>query len=143
MPLGVKNAHQVGAVIHGDVRLVIERRQNVVVVSVVVLAFDREHANAVIAHHAGRNIVLRRKRIRSAQHDIRTAIAKANGQICRLRGHVQACRNAYAFQWLVLNEFLADDLQDLHRLIGPFDPLLAEIGKIYALDIALQLRRSG
>src|SRR5579864_1816963 len=41
--LGMQNADQVGAIVHGDVRLVVESGEDVVVVGVVVLALDREN----------------------------------------------------------------------------------------------------
>jgi hypothetical protein len=56
---------------------------------------------------------------------------------------VQASGNARTFQRLVLDEFLTYDLQDLHGLVRPLDPLLAEIGELNAFNIVLQLRRSG
>jgi hypothetical protein len=34
-------------------------------------------------------------------------------------------------------------LQDLHGLIGPFNPLFAEIGKLKTFNIVLQLRGAG
>ena len=124
-------------------RFVIERGQDVAVIGVVVFAFDCEDRDPIIANQTCGNVILRRKRIRRAQHNVGAAVAQANGQICRLGGHVQAGGNAHALQRLVLDEFLADDLQDLHGLIGPFDPLLAQIGKLDAFDITLHLRRSG
>ncbi len=56
---------------------------------------------------------------------------------------MQAGRNTDALERLVLDEFLADDLQNLHRLVGPVDPLLAKIGEIQILHITSHLRRCG
>ena len=45
------------------------------------------------------------------------------------------CRQAemrMPLQRLVLDEFLADNLQDFHRLVRPVNPLLAQIGKLDA-----------
>ncbi len=137
--LGVQNRHQVSAIIHRDVRLVIDRRQNVVVVSVVVLALDGEDRNALIAHQAGRNIILRGERIRRAQHNVGSAVAQADRQVRRLRRNVQARRDANAFQRLVLDEFFADNLQHLHGLVRPLNALLAQFGQFQALDIAINL----
>ena len=75
--LGVQNGDQVGAVVHGDVRLVIERRHDVRVIGVVVLALDGEDGDAVVAHQAGRHVVLRGKRVGGAEHDIGAAVAQA------------------------------------------------------------------
>ncbi len=77
LPLGVQDGHQVRAVVHGDVRLVIDGSQDMAVVGVIVLALDGENRNAVVAHQAGGDIVLRRKRIGGAQHHIRAAVAQA------------------------------------------------------------------
>ncbi len=61
--LGVQNGDEVGAIVHGDVGLVIDRREDVVVIRVVVLTLDGVNRNALIADEAGRNIVLRGERI--------------------------------------------------------------------------------
>src|SRR5271166_734761 len=66
--LGVQNADEVGAVVHGDVRLVIDGGEDVIVVGVVVLALDGEDGNVVIADEAGGYVILRRQRIRGAEN---------------------------------------------------------------------------
>ena len=137
--LGVQNRDQVGAIVHGDVRLVIDGGQDVVVVGVVVLALDGEDRNALIAHQAGGNIVLGRERIRGAQHHVGAAVAQADGQVRGLGRNVQAGRDANALQRLVLDEFFADNLQHLHGLVRPLDALLAQFGQFQALDIAIDL----
>ena len=91
--LGVQDRDQVGAIIHRDLRLVIDGRQDVAVIRVVVLALDGEDRNVVVAHQAGGNVVLRGQRIRGAQHHFGAAIAQADGQVRGLGGHVQAGRN--------------------------------------------------
>ena len=70
------NGDQVGAIVHGHVRLVIERRENVLVVGVVVLALDGVDRNAVIAHQRGGDVILRGKRVGRAQHHVGAAIAQ-------------------------------------------------------------------
>src|SRR5439155_16175169 len=82
LTLGVQDADQVGAIVHGDVRLVVERGQDVAVIGVIVLALDGEHGNAVVADQAGGNVVLRRKRVGRAELDICASVTKANGQVC-------------------------------------------------------------
>ena len=64
--LGVQDRHQVGAIVHRDVWLVIDRGQNVVVVGVVVLALDGVDGNVVVAYQAGRHVILGGQRIRGA-----------------------------------------------------------------------------
>src|SRR5437016_7741327 len=56
---------------------------------------------------------------------------------------MQAARNTHSLQRLVLNEFLADDLQNLHGLVRPFNTLLAQIGEVQVLDVTIHLRRCG
>ena len=137
--LGVEDGDEVGAIVHGDVRLVIDGGEDVVVVSVVVLALDGEDGNVVVADQAGGDVVLRGKRIGGAEHDVGAAVAQADGQVRGLGGDVQAGRDANAFQRLVLDEFLADNLQHLHGLVRPLDALLAQIGQFQALDVAVNL----
>ena len=55
LTLGMQQGHKIGAIVHGDVRFVIDSGQNVAI-----LAFDGEDGNAVIAHQAGGHVVLRR-----------------------------------------------------------------------------------
>src|SRR6185369_1289640 len=47
LALGVENGDEIGAVIHSDVRLVIESSHDVAVVGIVVFALDGEHGDAV------------------------------------------------------------------------------------------------
>src|ERR1035438_7861417 len=55
---------------------------------------------------------------------------------------MQAGGNAYALERLVLDEFLTDDLQHLHRLVRPFDAFLAQIGQFKSLNVAADRRSS-
>ena len=137
----MQHVHQVGAVVHRDLRLVIDCRQDVLVVGVIVLALDGEYGDAVVAHQTGGHIILRGKRIGSAKHHVGAAIAQADGQVCSLRRHVQAGGDANALQRLVLDEYLADDLQDVHRLVRPVDALFSHIREIEILNVAVHLRR--
>ena len=114
----------------------VERGHDVRVVRIVVLTLDGEDGNVVVTHEAGGHVVLRGERVRGAEGHVGSAIAEADHQICGLGGDVQAGRDADAFEGLVLDEFLADDLQDLHRLVGPLDALFAEIGQFEVLNVA-------
>ena len=143
LTLGVQHGHKVGTIIHRDLRLVIDGRENVTVIGVVVLALDGKDGNVVIAHQAGGDVVLRGERIGGAQHHIGASIAQTNREVRSLGGHVQASGNPNALQRLVLDEFLADDLQNFHRLVGPVNPLLAQIGQVQILHVTIHLRRCG
>src|SRR5258707_10500229 len=81
LALGVQQGNEVGAVVHGDVGPVVDGGENVAVVSVVVLALDGEDWNVVVTHQAGGDVILRGKRIRSAEHDVGSPILKADGEV--------------------------------------------------------------
>ncbi len=123
--LGVQDGDQVGAIVHGDVRLVVDGGEDVVVISVVVLALDGEDGNVVIADQARGNVILSRERVGGAEHDVGSAIAQADGQVGGFGRDVQAGGNADALQRLVLDELFADNLQHLHGLVRPLDALLS------------------
>ena len=65
--LGEQLGDEVGAVVHGDLRLVVERCSDVRVIGGVVLTLDGERGDVVVLHERCGNVVLRRKRIRGAQ----------------------------------------------------------------------------
>ena len=124
-------------------RLVIERGKNVLVIGFIVLALDGVDGNAVIANQRCRHVILRGERVGGAKNHVSAAIAQRNGQVCGLRGHVQARGNANALQRLVLDEFLADALEHRHGLVGPLNAALSQISQFQALDIVRNLRSSG
>ena len=138
-PLGVQHRDQVGAIVHRDMRLMIDGCHDVVVVAVTVLTLDGKYRNVVFAHQAGGYVILRGKRIGGAEHHIGSAIAERNCQVGGFRCDMQAGRNAYSLQRLILDEFLADDLENFHRLIGPVNALLPHVSKFEILDIARDL----
>ena len=70
---GVQQRHQIGAVVHGDHRLVIERGAQVAIVGLVVLALDRVGGNLVVLNQRRRDVVLGRQRIGGAQNHVGAA----------------------------------------------------------------------
>ena len=70
---GVEDADHVGAVVHRQLRLVVDRRLDVRVVGVVVLALDREDGDVELLDERGRGVVLGRERVRGAEHDVGAA----------------------------------------------------------------------
>ena len=54
---------------------------------------------------------------------------------------MQAGGDANSLQWLVLDEFLADDLQHVHGLVRPLDALLAKIGELQTFYITIHCVR--
>ncbi len=57
--LGQQHGDQVGAVVHGELRLVLQRRPQVRIIRVVILALDGEGRNVVVAIQRGGDFVLR------------------------------------------------------------------------------------
>src|SRR5271165_1329470 len=135
--LGMQKRDQVGAVVHGDVGLVVDGGEDMVVVSIVVFALDGEDGNVMVADEAGSHVILRGQWVRGAKHHVGSAVAQADREIRGLRRNVQAGRNADALQWLILDEFLADNLQHFHGLVRPLNALLSQVGQFYVLDVAI------
>ena len=121
----MEDGDQVTAVVHGHVRLVVHGGQNVIVVRVVVLALDGIDGNVVVADEAGGYVILRRQRIGGAKDDLGAAVAQADAEVSGLGGDVQAGGNSDALQRLVLDEFLADNLQHFHGLVRPLNAFLS------------------
>src|SRR5277367_1730158 len=74
--LGVEDGDEIGAVVHGDVRLMIDGGEDVVVIGVVILTLDGVDRDALIADQAGGNIILGRQRVRGAKHYVGAAVAQ-------------------------------------------------------------------
>ena len=129
LALGEQRGDQVAAVVHGDLRLVVERGGEVRVIGGVVLTLDGEGGNVVVLHQGGGDFVLRGERIGGAEHHVGAAVAQRDGQVGGFAGDVQAGGNAQALERLLLDEALANQLQNGHLLIGPFDPALAGFGE--------------
>src|SRR3984957_15237000 len=88
--LGVQDGDQVRPVIHGELGLVVDRRHDVRVIAVVVLAFDGEDGNVVIAYEAGGHIILGGERVGGAEGNVGSAVAGADHQVRGFSGDVQA-----------------------------------------------------
>ncbi len=129
----VENPDHVGAVVHRDVRPVVDRRLEVRVVGVVVLALDRERADPVLVDEGGRDVILRRKGVRGAQDDIRAAGLEGAHQVRGLGRDVQARGDAVALERLLALEALANCRENGHLPVGPFDPAdaLCSQGKVF------------
>ena len=100
-PRRVEDADHVGAVVHRQVRLVVDRRLDVRVVRVVVLALDREDGDVELLDERRGDVVLRRERVRRAEHDVRAAGLQRAHEVRGLGRHVQARRDAVAAQRLL------------------------------------------
>src|SRR5713101_6493436 len=133
--LGQKHGYEVRAIIHGELRLVLERCAQVRIVGVVILTLDGESRNVVVAIEGGGNFVLRGKRIGGAEHGIGATIAQRNHQVGGFAGHVQTSGNTQALERLLLDEALADRFEHGHLLPGPLDLALAGVGQSNVLHV--------
>ena len=138
--LGEELGDQVGAVVHGDLRLVVERGVDVRVVGGVVLTLDGVGGDVVVLDERRGDFILRRERVRSAENHVGAAVTQSDGEIGRFAGDVQTGGNAHALERLLLDETLANQLQNGHVLIGPFDAALALFGERDVFDVAVQFR---
>jgi len=119
---GVEDADHVGAVVHREMRTMVDRGLDVAVVRVVVLTLDREHADAVLLHERGCDVVLRRERVGRAQDDVGAARLERAGKVRRLGRHMQARGDAVAGERLLALEALADRREHRHLPVSPVDP---------------------
>ena len=133
----MQNGNKVRSIIHRHVRLVIECRHDVAVVRLVVLALNGKHGNTVVTYQTGCDIVLGRKGVRRAEYDVRATIAQCDHQVGGFRSDVQTGGDANSLERLILDEFLADDLQHVHRLVRPLDALLAKIGEFQTFYVTI------
>jgi len=117
----VEHRDDIGAVVHGDVRLYEQRILHVTVVGLGVLALDRKDSDTGILDERCSHVVLRAERIRRAERNLRTTRLQRLHQHCRLGRHVEAGNNIYAFQRLFLAETILDALEHRHFLRSPFD----------------------
>ena len=137
----VEDADHVGAVVHRQLRLVVDRRLDVLVVGVVVLALDREDGDVVLLDEGGGDVVLGRERVRGAEHDVGTSGLEGPHQVRRLARDVQAGRDAVAGERLLALEPIADRGQHRHLPVGPLDPAQAFGRKRHVLHIESPRRR--
>ena len=121
--LRVEDAHQIRAVVHRDHRPEVEHGVDVLVVRVVVLAFDREGLHAALLGQGSRDVILGRQRVRRREQHLRSAGRQRFHQVGRLRRHVQARRDRDAVQRPLLVEALTDLTHDRHLAGRPVDPL--------------------
>ena len=99
-PRRVEDADHVGAVVHRQVRLVVDGRVDVRVVRVVVLALDGEDGMPYSSTSAAADVVLRRQRVRRAEDHVGAAGRQRAHEVRGLGRHVQARRDPVAGQRL-------------------------------------------
>ena len=133
----VQRADQVGAVVHGDVGLVIQGGVDMLVIGDVVLALDGKDRDLEMRHQRRRHIILGGERVGGGQHHIRAAQVQGVHQVGGLGGHVQAGGDAHPLQRALLGKALADQAQDGHLPLGPFDAPPAAFGQLDISNIII------
>ena len=83
-------ADEVGAVVHRDVRPVLQGGGDVAIVARLVLALDGVDGDAEVLHEAGGHVVLGRQRVGRDQHEVGAAGHQGAGQVGGLGRDVQA-----------------------------------------------------
>ena len=83
-------ADEVGAVVHRDVRLMLEGGGDMPVVACFVLALDRVDRDVKVVDQAGRDVVLGRQRVGGDEDEVSAAGLEGPGQVGRLGRHMQA-----------------------------------------------------
>ncbi len=133
----VEDADHVGAVVHRQVRLVVDGGGDVRVVGRVVLAADREHRDVVLGHERRGGVVLGGERIGRAEDEVGAARLERARQVRRLGRDVQAGGDPVALERLLLLEALADRGEDGHVPVGPDDALDTLGRESEILDVVL------
>ncbi len=89
-PLLVDSRDQVRAVVHGHVRLVVEGRADVLIVSDIIFTFDGKNRHLELIDQRGGHIILGGKRIGCGQHQVCAASHQSTCQVGGLGGDMQA-----------------------------------------------------
>ena len=131
----MERAHQVGAVVHGDVGPVRECGAHVLVVRRMILALDCEHLDSVIAHQVGRHIVLRGEGVRCTQSDVCSPRFQRDREVGGFRGDVETGRETLPRERALAAEPLLELPQHGHRALGPFGAAAPFISEVEILDV--------
>ena len=128
-------AHDVGAVVHGDLGLAVDDRIDVLVVGFGILALDGIDVDAVFGNECRSGVVLGGQRVACAQVHFGTARLEGAHQVGGFGGDMQACADANAFQGLFAFEAFADACKYGHVAVCPQDALDARLRQAHILDI--------
>jgi len=131
----VQHRHQVRAVIHRHRRVMVQRRVDVLVVGVVVLAANGIGLDRVLLHQRGGDRIVGGKRVGCAQSDVGAGCFQRQHQVGRLARDMQAGCQLDALQGLFLREPPADQQQHGHLTRRPVDQVLALAGQLHVLDV--------
>jgi hypothetical protein len=84
----VQECDQIRAVVQRDLRPVTECRFDIRVILVGTVSAGREHRNSVLGDESGRDVILRRELIASAQPNVCAARRERQHEVGGLRGNV-------------------------------------------------------
>ena len=133
----VQRGNQVAAIVHRHVGLDVEHRVEVLVVGLVVFAFDGIHRHLVVGDQGRGHIVLRGERVRGAQRHFRATRLQHAHQVGGFGCHMQTGRHAQAAQRLFLAEAGFDQIEDWHFLARPLHPITAPLGQLQVFDVVI------
>ena len=134
-------ADHVGAIVHSDLRAEVDDGVHMAVVRFGVLAFQREHGNAVVFDERCGSVILGGQRVGSAQAHVRAACLERAHEICRFGGHVQAGANAHALERTFALETLANACKHGHVAVCPQNAVQAVVGQLDVLDVIFHVER--
>ena len=106
--LRMQGRHQIGTIVHGELGLGVQHGIYVPVVGSVVFAFNSEYRNLVMFNKSGGHVILGAERIRCTQRNRGPSGFQSLHQGGGFSGHVQACSQAYAFEWFFFFKALPD-----------------------------------
>ena len=118
----MQGCDDVRAVVHGELRAVLQRLLDVAVVRLVVFAADGEDGDAVFVHEGRGDVVLGRERVAGAEAQVGAAVAQGDRQVRCFGGDVEAGGHPDALQRLLTLETFADEAEHGHFALGPLDP---------------------
>ena len=100
--------NQVTAIVHGHVGLVIKDGIDMVIVGLLILAFNGIGRNTVLTDQGGCDIVLCRKRIGGAEHEVGASSFEGNRKVCCLCSNMEAARHAYSLERQIFRKTLPE-----------------------------------
>jgi hypothetical protein len=133
--LGVNHADEVGPVVHGEVRGMVERGDDVTVIGLVVFTSYGEDGDAEVLDEARGDVVLGGEGIGAAEDDASARGLEGAGEVGGLGGDVETGGETETPEGLFRGETPADEFEHGHVRVGPENALLAGLGEPDVLDI--------